>query len=313
MTGWIAYVGAVEGFEALEQTLGGAAEAVHVVPDAGALTAALGDAAGFLDASMAVAISDDMINAAPNLKIISCATTGSDHIARGAAKAKGIAIHTLREDGDLLANLTPAAELSWALLMALARNLPSAVAHTRAGDWRREDFPGTMIKGRTLGLVGVGRIGGWMARYDQAFGMTVLGYDPYKDTMPDGVQATDLVGLFAASDFVSVHVHLSDETRGLVNRRLLAAAKPGLVLINTSRGAIVDEAALLDGLKSGRIGGAGLDVLDGEPETASHPLITYSQSHENVLITPHCGGFSPDAVRLVCARAAEKIIRTLGL
>ena len=313
MTVTIAYLGADAGYQALVETLGGAADAVHVEANPNALSQALETASGLLDASMAVPISDAMIDAAPNLKIISCATTGADHIARDSAQAKGIAIHTLREDADLLANLTPAAELSWALLMAVARSLPAAVAHTRAGLWRREDFPGTMVQGRTLGLVGVGRIGGWMARYAQAFGMSVLGYDPYQDTLSDGVKPATLEDLFGASDFVSVHVHLSDETRGLVNRALLESAKPGQILINTSRGAIVDEAALLDGLKSGRLGGAGLDVLDGEPDTVNHPLVVYSQSHENVLITPHCGGLSPDAVRLVCARAGQKIMGNLGL
>lgn len=313
MTVTIAYLGADAGYQALVETLGGAADAVHVEANPNALSQALETASGLLDASMAVPISDAMIDAAPNLKIISCATTGADHIARDSAQAKGIAIHTLREDADLLANLTPAAELSWALLMAVARSLPAAVAHTRAGLWRREDFPGTMVQGRTLGLVGVGRIGGWMARYAQAFGMSVLGYDPYQDTLSDGVKPATLEDLFGASDFVSVHVHLSDETRGLVNRALLESAKPGQILINTSRGAIVDEAALLDGLKSGRLGGAGLDVLDGEPDTVNHPLVVYSQSHENVLITPHCGGLSPDAVRLVCARAGQKIMGNLRL
>ena len=313
MTVTIAYLGADAGYQALVETLGGAADAVHVEANPNALSQALETASGLLDASMAVPISDAMIDAAPNLKIISCATTGADHIARNSVQAKGIAIHTLREDADLLANLTPAAELSWALLMAVARSLPAAVAHTRAGLWRREDFPGTMVQGRTLGLVGVGRIGGWMARYAQAFGMSVLGYDPYQDTLSDGVKPATLEDLFGASDFVSVHVHLSDETRGLVNRTLLESAKPGQILINTSRGAIVDEAALLDGLKSGRLGGAGLDVLDGEPDTVNHPLVVYSQSHENVLITPHCGGFSPDAVRLVCARAGQKIMGNLRL
>jgi D-3-phosphoglycerate dehydrogenase len=313
MTVTIAYLGADAGYQALVETLGGAADAVHVEANPNALSQALETASGLLDASMAVPISDAMIDAAPNLKIISCATTGADHIARNSVQAKGIAIHTLREDADLLANLTPAAELSWALLMAVARSLPAAVAHTRAGLWRREDFPGTMVQGRTLGLVGVGRIGGWMARYAQAFGMSVLGYDPYQDTLSDGVKPATMEDLFGASDFVSVHVHLSDETRGLVNRALLESAKPGQILINTSRGAIVDEAALLDGLKSGRLGGAGLDVLDGEPDTVNHPLVVYSQSHENVLITPHCGGLSPDAVRLVCARAGQKIMGNLRL
>jgi phosphoglycerate dehydrogenase-like enzyme len=106
---------------------------------------------------------------------------------------------------------------------------------------------------------------------------------------------------------------LSDETRGLVSAELLATIKPGAILINTSRGAIVDEAALLEALQSGRLGAAGLDVLEGEPEVAGHALIAYAREHDNLLITPHCGGFSPDAVRLVCRRAAEKIAAHLGL
>ena len=99
----------------------------------------------------------------------------------------------------------------------------------------------------------------------------------------------------------------------MVTRALLEQAKSGAVILNTSRGAIVDERALLDGLKSGRLGGAGLDVLEGEPKTADHPLVEYSRSHPNVVITPHIGGFSPDAVRIVCRRAGEKILEHLGL
>jgi phosphoglycerate dehydrogenase-like enzyme len=101
-------------------------------------------------------------------------------------------------------------------------------------------------------------------------------------------------------------VHLSPETTGLVTQALIDSMKPGAFLINTSRGAIVDESALLAALQSGRLGGAGLDVLEGEPETANHPLVRYAQTHDNLLITPHVGGFSPDAVRVVCAHAAGK-------
>jgi len=108
-------------------------------------------------------------------------------------------------------------------------------------------------------------------------------------------------------------VHLSEETTGLLSPDLLAGIKPGAIVINTSRGAIIDEAALLAGLESGRIGAAGLDVLDGEPEIDQHPLIVYSRSHDNLIVTPHIGGFSPDAVRVVCRRAAEKIMAKLGL
>jgi D-3-phosphoglycerate dehydrogenase len=135
----------------------------------------------------------------------------------------------------------------------------------------------------------------------------VVGYDPFQDTLPEGVRRVPLDELVATSDVVTVHVHLSDETRGLLSADLIGRIKPGAIFLNTSRGALADEAALLEALKSGRLAAAGLDVLDGEPDVANHPLRLYAQAHANLLITPHCGGFSPDAVRVVCRRAAEKI------
>ena len=309
----IAYLGAPEGFEALRTLLGTRADAVNVEITPAGLAQALRTASGLLDASMRVSLTPELVEAAPNLRIVSCATTGSDHISRPATEARGIVVRTLREDGPLLQNLTPAAELTWALLMACARRLPAAIDHVHAGKWIREEFPGTMLNGRQLGLIGLGRIGGWMSRYARAFGMSVVGHDPHQATAPDGVKRVPLEDVFRTSDFISVHVHLTPETTGMVTRALLEQAKPGAVFLNTSRGAIVDERALLDGLKSGRIGGAGLDVLEGEPKTADHPLVEYSRTHSNVLITPHIGGFSPDAVRIVCRRAGEKIMEHLGL
>jgi phosphoglycerate dehydrogenase-like enzyme len=274
------------------------------------VAAALRDADGVLDASMKVKLTPEMLGAAGKLKIISCATTGSDHIARDGLDQRGIAVRTLKEDPELLRNITPAAELSFALLMALARKLPAAVQHVKEGGWTREEFPGVMLRGKTLGLIGCGRIGGWMARYARAFGMDVIGYDPFLTRFPDTISKVTLAEIFAQGDFVSVHVHLSPETTGLVTKALIDSMKPGAFLINTSRGAIVDESALLAALESGRLGGAGLDVLEGEPETANHPLVRYAKTHDNLLITPHVGGFSPDAVRVVCAHAAGKIRAT---
>ena len=312
MVGKVLYLGSREGLEATREVLGDVAEVVHVDATADAVRAALPTACAILDASMRVRITDVMVSAAPELRIISCATTGSDQIERRGLMARGIPVRTLKEDGDLLRNITPAAELTWALVMGLARRLVPAVAHTRAGLWVRESFPGLMLNGRRLGLVGCGRIGGWVARYGQAFGLSVVAYDPYLEVLPPGVErAWDLEGVLEQVDVLSVHVHLSDETRGLVSRVLLERCKPGMLLINTSRGAIVDEVALLDGLRSGRIGGAGLDVLDGEPDIADHPLIAYAREHDNLLITPHCGGFSPDAVRIVCRHAAQKMLGVL--
>lgn len=152
-----------------------------------------------------------------------------------------------------------------------------------------------------------------MGRYARAFDMDVVGYDPYLETLPEGFRRVTLEELVKTSDFISIHVHLSDDTKGLLSRDYLKKTKYGAVLINTSRGAIIDETALLDCLNSGRIRAAGLDVLEGEPDINEHPLVEYARTHDNLIITPHCGGFSPDAVAKVCSHAAKKIIIELGI
>ena len=301
------YLGAPEGEAAAREILAGTSEVVHPGADPQKVAAALRTADALLDASMKVPITNAMVSAAPALKIVSCATTGSDHIAREELSSREIPVRTLREDGELLRNITPAAELTFALLLACARRLPAAVSAVKAGRWVREDFPGMMLHGRQLGIVGCGRIGGWMARYARAFGMHVVGYDPVLQHWPDTIKPVSLQELVETSDVITVHVHLSDATRGLISAELFRGMKKGAIFLNTSRGAVADEAALLEALQSGRLAAAGLDVLEGEPDVQNHPLRKYAELHDNLLITPHCGGFSPDAVRIVCRRAAEKI------
>jgi D-3-phosphoglycerate dehydrogenase len=303
----IVYLGAPEGAEAARDILPPGFELTHPEHAPEPVAKALRSADALLDASMKVPIDDGMISKSPRLRIISCATTGSDHIARALLAERGIPVRTLREDGELLRNITPAAELTFALLLACARRLPAAVNAVRQGRWVREDFPGLMINGRRLGIVGCGRIGGWMARYGRAFGMDVVGYDPFVTAMSPDIRPVSLEQLVESSDVVTLHVHLSDQTRCLISADLFRRIKPGAIFLNTSRGAIADEAALLAALESGRLSAAGLDVLDGEPDVQDHPLRRYAERHDNLLITPHCGGFSPDAVRVVCRRAAEKI------
>lgn len=309
----IIYLGAEFGFDAVKAFIGQHnVETLHIEAQDDAVANALESVDALLDASMKVRITNEMVRKAGNLKVISCATTGSDHIEREELTMRAIPVLTLKDDPDLLFNLTPAAELSWALLIACARKLPQAFDHVKSGNWVRENFPGIMLRGKQLGLVGCGRIGTWMSRYADGFGMNIVGFDPYAESMPEHVEPVSLEHLFATSDFISVHVHLTDETRGLITRSLLEGVKPECIFINTSRGAIVDEGALVDVLQSGRLGGAGLDVLDGEPDIDTHPLVEYARRHENVIITPHCGGFSPDAVRIVCKRAAQKILDYLA-
>lgn len=312
MTTMVIYLGPDSGYEATKRVIGDMANVLKIEPELEKVTPLLPDAVAILDASMKVKFSDELLSTANQLKIISCATTGSDHISRSIIDERGISIRTLKEDKQLLQGLTPAAELSWTLLMACARKLIPATQHVLDGKWSRECFPGIMLKGKQLGLIGCGRIGGWMARYGKAFGMKVVGYDPFIEDFPDGVESCPLEKLFECSDFVSIHVHLSPETNGLICKELLERIKPGAIFVNTSRGAIVDEKALVEALLEKRIYAAGVDVLEGEPDIERHPLLEYARKYDNLIITPHCGGNSPDAVAIVCARAAEKICEAIA-
>lgn len=309
----ITYLGDKVGADAAREVLPESVEIIHPVAEPAPVAEALAQSHALLDASMKVKITDQMVAAAPDLKIISCATTGSDHIERGELDKRDIPVRTLKEDRELLLNITPAAELSFTLLMACARRLVAAAESVKAGNWTRENFPGIMLQGKRLGVIGCGRLGTWMSRYAQAFRMETIGYDPFLKDFPETITPASLEKVVTTSDFISVHVHLSEDTKGLVSRELLSRVKQGAILINTSRGAIVDEAALIDALKEGRMAGAGLDVLSDEPELEKSALHAFAKEHDNVIITPHCGGFSPDAVAVVCAHAAKKIRERLAV
>ena len=283
-----------------------------VPPEDDAVAKALRDAAVFLDASMRVRMTAAMVDDAPDLQLVVTATTGADHIDGAALARRHIPLLTLKGQTHVLNGLTPAAEHSWLLLLACARSLPAARAHVIDAGWDRTRFPGVMLRGRALGIIGCGRIGQWMARYGHAFGMVCRGYDPYLTEWPEHLVPTDLRALLAVSDFVTLHVHLSDATRGLLRREHFEAMKPGAVFVNTSRGELIDEAALLDVLRSGRLRGAGLDVLGGEPDIAHHPLRRYASEHANLIITPHIGGYSPDAVTAVLRFSAERVVAHFG-
>jgi D-3-phosphoglycerate dehydrogenase len=309
----VIYLGPDFGYKAVVDKFGDLARFLHVDPSSKALQSVLVDTDAIIDASMKVKITDEMVKEAPHLKIISCATTGSDHIDRTEVKARNVQILTLRDDRDFLLNLTPAAEHSWSLLMACSRKLPVAFDHVKSGMWDREDFPGIMLKGKKIGIIGCGRIGSWMGRYAHAFGMEILGYDPYVKPLPENFTRSELKELVSNCDFITVHVHLTNETMGLVSRECFEVIKPGCIFINTSRGAVLDQVALLEFLKNGHLLAAGLDVLEGEPDIDHNPLVEYARNHDNLIITPHCGGFSPDAVAMVSVHAARKVIKSLGL
>jgi len=280
--------------------------AVDPVPEQ--VLPALTDAVAFLDASMKVPITAEAIAAAPKLRLVVTATTGASHIDVAALDTRGIPLLTLKGQTEVLRSLTPAAELSWLLLMACARRLRGAIHHVEQGGWERTEFPGAMLKGSTLGIVGLGRLGGWMARYARAFDMDVVAFDPLVTEAPEGVRLASLAEVLRASDFVSLHVHLSDETVGMIDATAIASMKPGAVLVNTSRGELVDEGALVAALESGHLAAVGADVLTGEPDPSASAWWRYAREHDEVVITPHIGGFSPAAVERVVEFSCGRIL-----
>jgi phosphoglycerate dehydrogenase-like enzyme len=303
----VVYLGPAQGRDIVAEQLGAGFCVETAAATMETVEAALGDAEVFLDASMKVPLHRQLLEPAAKLKLVITATTGADHIDGAYLQTRGIPVLTLKDQQQVINQLTPAAELSWMLLLACARKLRPAIHHVEQGSWNRELFPGVMLKGKTLGLVGCGRLGKWMARYAQAFDMQTLGFDPFNENWPDYLKPVDLAYLMRASHFISIHVHLTTETRQLIGAKQLALVRPGTILINSSRGAVVDEDALLAALEDGRIASFGFDVLEGEPQVTNSRLWQYAQTHLNCVITPHIGGYSPDALTVVLRVTAQRI------
>jgi D-3-phosphoglycerate dehydrogenase len=264
-------------------------------------------------AALQVRIDAAAIDSAKRLKAIATPSTGLDHIDLGAAQQRGVTVLSLKDDKEFLNSLTATAELAWALLLSVVRRLPWAVQAAHSGDWARDRFRGHQLSGKTLGIVGYGRLGRMVGEFAKAFRMRVIATDVGGVTPARGVELMPLEKLLPQADVVSIHVHLTDETRGMIGCEQFSSMKRGAVLINTSRGAIVDEAALLEALQSGKLLGAGLDVIDGEwrPDIAQHPLIQYASKHQNLVISPHIGGVTFESQRMAYARTVEMILNFL--
>lgn len=236
----------------------------------------------------ATKVDAEALAAAKRLKVVARAGVGLDNVDVRAATQSGVMVVNAPTS-----NIVSAAELAVALMLAAARHVSPAHAALRDGEWKRSKYTGIELFEKTVGIVGLGRIGVLVAQRLAAFGMSVIAYDPYVQpgrAAQMGVRLVDLDTLMAESDFMSVHLPKTPETVGLIGADQLAKAKPQLVLVNAARGGIVDEAALFDALKTGRIGAAGLDVFAQEPCTDS-PLFEL----ENVVATPHLGASTDEA------------------
>ena len=257
-------------------------------------------------------VDSEVMAAAPRLKFIATATTGLNHIDLREAARRKIDVISLRGERAFLDTIHATAEHTWALLLALIRRLPHAVRSVHDGAWDRDLFIGSELHGKTLGIVGCGRLGSKAAGYGLAFGMRVLAHDPHLKDWREGIASVSLERLAHESDVISLHVPSNDETAGMIGASFLANMKPGAVLINTARGEVVDEAALLSALKDGKIGGAALDVLCAENAgtpgwVCSDNLVKYSQRHQNLIITPHIGGATPESMEKTEIYIAQKV------
>ena len=246
-----------------------------------------------------------VIEAGKRLKVVARAGIGVDNIDLESATSAGIAVVNAPTG-----NTVAAAEHTVALMLSMTRNIPSAHASLRAGEWTRSKFIGIEVRDKTLGICGLGRVGSEVARRAQAFDMRLVGFDPF--VAPDyarriGVELLTLNELLAQSDFVTLHTPLTDGTRHMISCEQVAMLKPGARLVNVARGELVDEQAILDGLKSGQLGGVALDVFAQEP-----PQNTELVGHPKVVVTPHLGASTEEAQREVAIEASEQVLAVLN-
>ena len=242
-----------------------------------------------------------VLEAAPNLKIVGRAGVGVDNIDIDAATQNGVIV--MNTPGG---NTIATCELTFSMMMALARNIPQAHGSMVAGEWNRKAFKGVELYGKTLAVLGMGRIGGEVARRAVAFGMRVLAFDPYitpSRAKALQVELSSLVDIYAAADFITVHMPLTDETRGMLSKDTFAKMKPSVRLLNCARGGMVSEADLIEGLQAGQIAGAALDVYEAEPLAADSPL----RNCPNLIMTPHLGASTAEAQDNVGIEVAQGI------
>ncbi|MBI4236783.1 MAG: phosphoglycerate dehydrogenase [Chloroflexi bacterium] len=249
-------------------------------------------------------VTREVLAAGRRLQVVGRAGVGVDNIDVGAATDIGIVVVNAPSS-----NTIAAAEHTVAMMLALARHIPQAHASLQAGRWERRRFVGTELRGKVLGIVGLGRIGAEVARRAAAFGMRLLGFDPFisvESARHLGVELVPLAQLMAQSDFITLHTPLTEATRALIGSEALQRIKPGAAIINCARGGIVDEEALYRGLVEGRVGGAALDVFSQEPPQA-HPLL----QHPRVIVTPHLGASTVEAQANVALEVAQQVLDVL--
>ena len=249
------------------------------------------------------AVGAEVMDAAPSLRVISKHGSGTDTIDKAAAEARGIAVRAAAG-----ANAAAVAEHALALMLACAKSVVPLNARMHAGHWDKATHKSIELHGRTVGLIGLGAIGQRFARMCLAMGMRVMGHDPFARDVPDDIQMVDLPSLWRESDVISLHCPLTADNRKMVNAATLAECKKGVILVNTARGGLIDEDALLAALQSGHVAGAGLDSFAVEPMAAPHAF----HGVPGLVLSPHIGGVTSDAYINMGVGAARNVLAVLA-
>jgi D-3-phosphoglycerate dehydrogenase / 2-oxoglutarate reductase len=261
----------------------------------------LGEAEALIVRS-AVQVTADVLKQAPKLRVIGRAGVGVDNVDLAAATAAGVLV--MNTPGG---NAVSVAEHTIALMLSMARFIPQASASTKAGKWEKKKFLGSELRGKVIGIIGLGSIGREVVKRARAFEMRILAHDPYVTThiaKDLGIHLVSLADLYKKSDYITVHVSLTPETDHFLNKEAFAQMKKGVRLVNCARGELLDELALKEAIESGKVAGAALDVFLKEPTDATHPLFGLEQ----VLATPHIGGSTEEAQEIVGVRIAEQVV-----
>lgn len=251
------------------------------------------------------AVTRELVNAGSTLRVVGRAGVGLDNVDVDACTERGILVINAPT-----ANIMSATEHTMAMLLAFCRNIPEAHASVKRGEWVRSKFMGIELNGKTLGVIGLGRIGSRVTARARAFGMRVVAYDPYiPDTVYErtGAEHVSLEQLIRQADVITVHTPLTEETRGMIGAAEMAQMKDGAVLVNCARGGIYEERALADALNSGKLGGAAVDVYEDEPPGKDHPLL----NAKNIILSPHIGANTIEAQDRVAVQTAEMVVEAL--
>jgi len=253
----------------------------------------------------AVKVNTDVLSKAPKLKVIGRAGVGVDNVDLPAATAAGVLV--MNTPGG---NAVSVAEHTIGFMLGLARSLFQASASTKSGKWEKKKFLGSELRGKTLGVIGLGSIGRELVKRAAAFEMKILAHDPYVSSLTAAdlhVELVDLKTIYQQSDYISLHMALTPETNKLISKEALASMKEGVRIINCARGELIDTAALHEAMTSGKVAGAGLDVFEKEPPAPEEPIL----QQENLIATPHIGGSTEEAQEIVGVRIVEQIVEYL--